>query len=63
MEATKTKLVDYRVKNGVAWIELLRDPDRRHKMEHAAKALVDSSRGAVDRAIAAISQLLPRQAQ
>jgi 3-deoxy-D-manno-octulosonic-acid transferase len=48
---------------GVAWIELLRDPDRRHKMEHAAKALVDTSRGATDRAVAAISQLLPREAQ
>ena len=48
---------------GVAWIELLRDPERRRKMEHAAKSLVDSSRGATDRALAAISQFLPRDSQ
>ena len=43
---------------GVAWIELLRDPDRRHKMGENAKHLVDSSRGATDRALAEISKFL-----
>jgi 3-deoxy-D-manno-octulosonic-acid transferase len=43
---------------GVAWIELLRDPDRRHKMGENAKRLVDSSRGATDRALAEISKFL-----
>ena len=48
---------------GVAWIELLRNPERRHKMEQAAKDLVDSSRGATDRALAAISKFLDSSAQ
>jgi 3-deoxy-D-manno-octulosonic-acid transferase len=43
---------------GVAWIELLRDPDRRHKMGENARRLVDSSRGATDRALAEISKFL-----
>jgi len=43
---------------GVAWIELLRNPERRHKMGENAKHLVDSSRGATDRALAEISKLL-----
>jgi 3-deoxy-D-manno-octulosonic-acid transferase len=43
---------------GVAWIELLRDPGRRQKMGENAKYLVDSSRGATDRALADISKLL-----
>jgi len=30
---------------GVAWIELLRNPERRNKMAENAKRLVDSSRG------------------
>jgi 3-deoxy-D-manno-octulosonic-acid transferase len=43
---------------GVAWIELLRDPDRRHKMGENAKHLVESSRGATDRALAEISKFI-----
>jgi 3-deoxy-D-manno-octulosonic-acid transferase len=43
---------------GVAWIELLRDPERRQKMGENAKHLVDSSRGATDRALAEISKFL-----
>jgi len=39
---------------GVAWIELLRDPERQRKMGETAKALVDSSRGATQRALAEI---------
>ena len=35
---------------GVAWIELLRNPERRQKMGENAKHLVDTSRGATDRA-------------
>jgi len=48
---------------GVAWIELLRDPERRRKMEHTAKSLVDSSRGATDRAIAAMCECLSPESQ
>src|SRR6202521_93581 len=43
---------------GVAWIELLRNPERRHKMGENAKHLVDSSRGATDRALAEIFKVL-----
>jgi 3-deoxy-D-manno-octulosonic-acid transferase len=43
---------------GVAWIELLRNPERRLKMGEAAKHLVDTSRGATDRALAEISKFL-----
>ena len=43
---------------GVAWIELLRDPERQRKMGEAAKALVDSSRGATQRALTEIARHL-----
>jgi 3-deoxy-D-manno-octulosonic-acid transferase len=43
---------------GVAWIELLRNPERRQKMGENAKHLVDSSRGATDRALAEVSKYL-----
>jgi 3-deoxy-D-manno-octulosonic-acid transferase len=43
---------------GVAWIELLRNPERRIKMGESAKQLVDSSRGATDRVLAEIAKLL-----
>jgi 3-deoxy-D-manno-octulosonic-acid transferase len=43
---------------GVAWIELLRNPERRQKMGENARHLVDSSRGATDRALAEISKYL-----
>jgi 3-deoxy-D-manno-octulosonic-acid transferase len=43
---------------GVAWIELLRNPERRQKMGENAKHLVDSSRGATDRVLAEISKYL-----
>jgi len=43
---------------GVAWIELLRNPGRRRKMGENARHLVDSSRGATDRAVAEIARFL-----
>jgi 3-deoxy-D-manno-octulosonic-acid transferase len=43
---------------GVAWIELLRDPERRSRMSKNAKHLVDNSRGATDRVLAEISKFL-----
>jgi len=43
---------------GVAWIELLRNPERRRKMGENARRLVDSSRGATDRALVEISKYL-----
>jgi 3-deoxy-D-manno-octulosonic-acid transferase len=48
---------------GVAWIELLRNPERRHQMGENAKHLVDSSRGATDRALAEISKYLGSSAR
>jgi len=44
---------------GVAWIELLRNPERRRKMGDAARGLVEGSRGATDRALAEIAKYLP----
>lgn len=43
---------------GVAWIELLRDPQRMRKMGETARRLVESSRGATDRALAEIAKHL-----
>jgi 3-deoxy-D-manno-octulosonic-acid transferase len=43
---------------GVAWIELLRDPERQRRMGETAKRLVDESRGATARAIAEIAKHL-----
>jgi 3-deoxy-D-manno-octulosonic-acid transferase len=43
---------------GVAWIELFRDPDRMSAMGETARALVEDSRGATDRARAVISGYL-----
>jgi 3-deoxy-D-manno-octulosonic-acid transferase len=50
---------------GVAWIEFLRDPERAAKMGETARNLVESSRGATDRAIAEIARHLdnPRRAK
>jgi 3-deoxy-D-manno-octulosonic-acid transferase len=47
---------------GVAWIELLRDPERRNRMSKNAKHLVDNSRGATDRVLAEISKFLGSRA-
>jgi 3-deoxy-D-manno-octulosonic-acid transferase len=43
---------------GVAWIELLRDPERHRQMGETAKRLVDDSRGATSRALAEIAKRL-----
>jgi 3-deoxy-D-manno-octulosonic-acid transferase len=43
---------------GVAWIELLRDPERQRRMGDTAKRLVDESRGATARAMAEIAKHL-----
>ncbi len=43
---------------GVAWIEFLRDPERAARMGETARKLVESSRGATDRAIAEIARHL-----
>jgi 3-deoxy-D-manno-octulosonic-acid transferase len=44
---------------GVAWIELLRNPERMRKMGETARGLVEGSRGATDRALAEIAIHLP----
>ena len=43
---------------GVAWIELLRNPDRQRKMGETARRLVEDSRGATGRALGEISKHL-----
>ena len=43
---------------GVAWIEMFRDRDRMRAMGETARALVEDSRGATDRALAVISGFL-----
>jgi 3-deoxy-D-manno-octulosonic-acid transferase len=47
---------------GVAWIELLRDPERARVMSETAKRLVDESRGATARAMEEIAKYLGRPA-
>ncbi len=46
---------------GVAWIEFFREPERMRKMGESARALVEDSRGATDRAITVISGFLDEQ--
>jgi len=41
---------------GVAWIELLRDPERMKKMGETARRLVEDSRGATDRSMAELAK-------
>jgi 3-deoxy-D-manno-octulosonic-acid transferase len=43
---------------GVAWIELFRNTERAKKMSASARNLVETSRGATDRALAEIARLL-----
>jgi len=43
---------------GVSWIELLKQPERMKKMGDTAKALVESSRGSLDRAMSEIAKHL-----
>jgi 3-deoxy-D-manno-octulosonic-acid transferase len=43
---------------GVAWIELLRNPERMRKMGETARGLIQGSRGATDRALAEIANHL-----
>jgi 3-deoxy-D-manno-octulosonic-acid transferase len=43
---------------GVGWIELLKQPEKMKKMGEAARGLVENSRGALDRALVEVDQLL-----
>src|SRR5215472_12121558 len=43
---------------GVAWIELFRNPQRMKEMSEKARSLVESSRGATDRAVSEVSKHL-----
>ncbi len=43
---------------GVEWIHLLKSPEKMHKMGETARQLVETSRGALDRALAEISRSL-----
>jgi len=43
---------------GVAWIEFFRNPERAKKMSASARNLVETSRGATDRAFAEIAKLM-----
>jgi 3-deoxy-D-manno-octulosonic-acid transferase len=42
---------------GVEWIHLLKDPDKMKRMGDAAKQMVESSRGALDRIMAEVAKL------
>jgi 3-deoxy-D-manno-octulosonic-acid transferase len=44
---------------GVAWIELLRNPERMRRMGDAARGLIEGSRGAADRALVEIAKYMP----
>jgi 3-deoxy-D-manno-octulosonic-acid transferase len=44
---------------GVAWIQLLRNPERMRKMGETARRLIEGSRGATDRALAEIAKYVP----
>ena len=48
---------------GVEWIHLLKDPAKMKRMGNAAKQLVESSRGALDRVMAEIAEQLDGVAQ
>lgn len=48
---------------GVAWIEFLRNPERATRMGETARSLVESSRGATDRAIAEVGKHLDSAAR
>jgi 3-deoxy-D-manno-octulosonic-acid transferase len=43
---------------GVGWIELLKDPEKMKRMGETAQQLVESSRGALDRALAEVAKQL-----
>ncbi len=43
---------------GVAWIELIQDADRREQMGRAARELVERNRGATQRSVEAITEVL-----
>jgi 3-deoxy-D-manno-octulosonic-acid transferase len=43
---------------GVAWIEFFRNPERAKKMSLCARSLVETSRGATDRALSEIAKLM-----
>ena len=43
---------------GVEWIELLKDPNKRKRMGNSARQLVETSRGALDRALAEVAKQL-----
>jgi 3-deoxy-D-manno-octulosonic-acid transferase len=43
---------------GVAWIELLRNPERMRRMGDAARGLIEGSRGAADRALVEIAKYM-----
>jgi len=45
---------------GVSWIELLRNPERNKKMGETARRLIEESRGAMERAVAAIKSEMNR---
>ena len=45
---------------GVSWIELLRNPERNKRMGETARRLVEASRGATERSVAAIKSELDR---
>ncbi len=58
LEAGAAIQVDNPEDAGVEWIHLLKDQQKMQRMGNAARQLVESSRGALDRALAEIAKLL-----
>ena len=58
LEAGAAIQVDNPEDAGVEWIHLLKDREKMQRMGNAARQLVESSRGALDRALAEVAKLL-----
>ena len=58
LEAGAAIQVDNPEDAGVEWIHLLKDQQKMQRMGNAARQLVESSRGALDRALAEVAKLL-----
>jgi len=58
LESSAAVQVDSPEALGVAWIELIQDAECRERMGAAARALVESNRGATERSVEAISGIL-----
>jgi 3-deoxy-D-manno-octulosonic-acid transferase len=63
LEAGAAIQVDNPEDAGVEWIHLLKDQQKMQRMGNAARQLVESSRGALDRALAEVAKQLSGSAR